>query len=171
MKRKIERWNLRSLGMNTSTTFPYLSKSGNRSSAVVPGEQHQELEEIRICRAKRDGNLRERNGNYGKWCWERVKNRYLWCPEDRIVRSATWLPQRERAVENSLGFVFGFGIGLGLWIFSRLSPSRVFIGQQANWNAVNNASPISLGSVWLLVLRALSSLTIFPFFGMVIKLI
>jgi hypothetical protein len=29
---------LRSLGMKTSTTLPYLSKRGKRSSALVPGE-------------------------------------------------------------------------------------------------------------------------------------
>lgn len=28
--------NLRSLGIKTSTTFPYLSNRGNKSSAVVP---------------------------------------------------------------------------------------------------------------------------------------
>jgi len=35
LKMKFEK-HLRSLGMKMSTTFPYLSNRGNRSSAVVP---------------------------------------------------------------------------------------------------------------------------------------
>lgn len=35
-KRGMREKNLRSLGIKTSTTFPYLSNRGNKSSAVVP---------------------------------------------------------------------------------------------------------------------------------------
>jgi len=35
--------------------------------------------------------LRERERDYGKWCWERGESRCQRCLEDLVFRSATWL--------------------------------------------------------------------------------
>lgn len=114
------RINLRSRGMNTSTTFPYLSKSGNRSSAVVPepcrGHKKRSIHVKRtrgvmeIPRRRRIGEEREREREEGadtdgRRCWGREESRCQRCPADQIFRSETSLAQLRSAV------VFGGGGG------------------------------------------------------------
>ena len=84
--------------MKMSTTLPYLSKYGNRSSAVVPKIHTQTrsyTKPFNFIPTKILERERERErGAYGRWCWERGESRCRWCPEGLFFRSATLL-QRE----------------------------------------------------------------------------
>jgi hypothetical protein len=53
-ERETER-DLRSLGIKTSTTLPYLSKRGKRSSAVVPSKRTNAS--IRVWERKGEGKI------------------------------------------------------------------------------------------------------------------
>ena len=79
--------------MKMSTTLPYLSKYGNRSSAVVPKIHTQTrsyTKPFNFIPTKILERERER-GAYGRWCWERGESRCRWCPEGLFFRSATLL--------------------------------------------------------------------------------